>query len=283
MATRRRRRSGAGGGPLKTVAWWALVAMMVIAVSRGMPSWKDPKGIYDWFAARVPWTQQVSDTVSDAVDDTLAGTPGAAGVVWSTDGLGSLAEPAPEASAGRLAGLVEAPEEQVGYDRDEWRHWTEVRGCWTVREAVLVRDAEPGSVVLKDADGKPTSDVGAACQVVSGRWVDPYTGKTFTDPSGLDIDHLVPLGEAARSGGQGWDADRKQAYANDVDDRGHLVAVSAAANRAKGDKDPALWRPANKAAWCSYASSWVSVKSTWSLTVDAAERSALTEMLSGCA
>ena len=55
---------------------------------------------------------------------------------------------------------------------------------------------------ILDADG---------CRVVGGQWHDPYTGTTFTDPSRLDIDHLVPLAEVHRSGGgEMWsDAQRR--------------------------------------------------------------------------
>ena len=31
------------------------------------------------------------------------------------------------------------------------------------------------------------------CSVDRGKWFDPYTGKTFTQASDVDIDHLVPL------------------------------------------------------------------------------------------
>lgn len=43
-------------------------------------------------------------------------------------------------------------------------------------------------------------DLGS-CRVVSGLWHDAYTGETVRDPGELDVDHLVPLAEAHRSGG----------------------------------------------------------------------------------
>jgi hypothetical protein len=39
------------------------------------------------------------------------------------------------------------------------------------------------------------------CDVIAGQWVDIYTSRVFTDPSLLDIDHMVPLADAHRSGG----------------------------------------------------------------------------------
>lgn len=37
------------------------------------------------------------------------------------------------------------------------------------------------------------------CDVVAGRWVDIYTGQVLSDPSLLDIDHMVPLANGALS------------------------------------------------------------------------------------
>jgi hypothetical protein len=69
-------------------------------------------------------------------------------------------------------------------------------------------------------------------------WRDPYTGRTFSNPSDLDIDHMVPLGHAHASGGHAWDASRRREYANDLRYRWHLLAVYRSANRAKGDRSP---------------------------------------------
>ena len=71
------------------------------------------------------------------------------------------------------------------------------------------------------------------CRVASGRWEDPYTGETFTNPKDLDVDHMVPLQNAHRSGGWEWTYGRREAYANDMDRPEHLIAVEAGANRAK--------------------------------------------------
>lgn len=109
-------------------------------------------------------------------------------------------------------------------------------------------------------------------------WRDEYTGTVFTDPSDLDIDHRVPLANAHRSGGWAWDAIRKHAYANDLRDPEHLVAVSASANRSKSDRGPDAWRPALGDDWCKYASSWRAIKQRWTLTVSPQEEAALREM-----
>ena len=120
------------------------------------------------------------------------------------------------------------------------------------------------------------------CRVESGRWWDPYTGAVLTDPGDLDVDHLVPLANAHRSGGWAWSEERKRLFANDLGYGAHLIAVTASANRAKGARGPEEWRPPDQSYWCEYATAWSRVKRAWDLTVTHAEAMALREMLKTC-
>ena len=70
----------------------------------------------------------------------------------------------------------------------------------------------------------------------------------------------------------------RRRYANDL--RG-LLAVDGPANAAKGDDDPAAWRP-RKAFQCTYAVRWIAVKTRWRLGADPSEVRALGEMLDFC-
>src|SRR5690242_4900356 len=93
---------------------------------------------------------------------------------------------------------------------------------------------------------------------------------------------MVPLAEACDSGARGWTTSRRQSYANDLGDSRSLAAVTDNVNQAKGDKDPAEWMPSYSPARCRYVTEWVAVKIRWRLTVDSAEKSALTSIAGGC-
>ena len=115
-----------------------------------------------------------------------------------------------------------------------------------------------------------------------GGWLSAFDGYSTDDPSELDIDHMVPLAEAWRSGASQWSGQQRLAYANDLEHPGSLIAVTAATNRSKSDRDPAQWQPPNRDAWCSYVTDWVATKLTWALTADEAEVRALQNMAGGC-
>ena len=169
----------------------------------------------------------------------------------------------------QLAGLVITPEGTgAGYSREKFPHWSPVSGACNTRETVLKRD---GTNVHTGADCYPTS----------GTWVSPYDGKTWHKASDVDTDHLVPLAEAWRSGASGWTTARRKAFANDLQ-HPQLVTVTDNVNQAKGDQDPASWKPSLTSYWCAYAADWTAVKSAWHLTADRAEAAALDDMLGTC-
>lgn len=162
---------------------------------------------------------------------------------------------------------VAAAGSMKGYSRTRFPHWRDTGKNCDVRDSVLQRDGE--GIKL------------SGCNVVGGRWESVYDGMTLTDPADVDIDHIVPLANAWRSGADEWDDSKRGDFANDLT-RPQLVAVSQRSNRAKGDQDPSQWKPPSKSSWCQYAADWVTVKHYWRLTVTSAEKAALTDMLEGC-
>lgn len=146
---------------------------------------------------------------------------------------------------------------------------------WASRDGCTTRD-----LVLRNLSLVRPTVVG--CTVVAGEWYSWYDGRTVTDPGRMDIDHLVPLAEAWASGAHAWSAERRRAFANDLDRPDALVAVTASVNREKGDLDPNHWRPHHPDTHCRYAAAWVIQKHTWGLTVDPAEYDVLVHILGSC-
>lgn len=170
-----------------------------------------------------------------------------------------------------LAGLNIEPEVTSGYDRDLFKHWIdEDRDGCNARSEVLIIESLT-AVTLGDS-----------CRVVTGSWLSSYDGVTITDSSKLDIDHMIPLKEAWDSGANAWSADRRQAFANDLDLPEALIAVSAGSNRSKSARDPADWLPTAGSYVCQYVKDWMSVKTKWQLSVDQREFEALRTVSLGC-
>lgn len=155
-----------------------------------------------------------------------------------------------------------------GYSRDKFPHWINQGDSCNTREVVLKRD---GTNVVTDS----------SCAATSGKWFSPYDGATWTAASDVDIDHVVPLADAWRTGAASWTTAQRQAYANDLTDP-QLIAVTDNVNQEKGDKSPDAWKPPLTSYWCTYAKMWVAVKYKFKLTINSAEKTALTDMLNRC-
>jgi len=170
-----------------------------------------------------------------------------------------------------IASLKVATETRTGYSRSLFPHWTDADhdGCNTRYE-----------VLIAEATTRPT--VGSGCELSGGRWYSYYNNAYYSAPADLDIDHLVPLGEAWDSGARAWTTARRSSYANDLGDSRTLVAVKDTINQAKGDKDPAEWIPPYTPAICRYVEEWVAIKIRWRLTVDADEKASLIQRAAAC-
>ena len=169
---------------------------------------------------------------------------------------------------------VRAPDPDDGYSRERFgQAWADVdgNGCDT-RDDVLARDLVDARL---DADG---------CVVLAGTLLDPYTGTTIAfvrgpDSATVQIDHLVALDDAWRTGAQGWPAARRLSFANDP---ANLLAVDGDANQDKGAGDASQWLPQQAGYWCVYVVRQLRVKAAYGLWVTPDEHAAVEAALDGC-
>lgn len=167
----------------------------------------------------------------------------------------------------REAGRREAAERgaRERYDREQWPHWIDADAdCQNTRHELLIL-MSLAPVTFKGR--RP-------CQVLRGQWRDAYTGELIDNPDKLDVDHVVPLAEAYRSGGFRWTLERRRAFANDPFG---LALTRKGLNRGKGDQDPATWLPPAAELRCGYVQKWVEIKKQWQLEMDAAESVAVAQ------
>ena len=142
------------------------------------------------------------------------------------------------------------------YNREDWGNWIDEDGDGlNTRHEVLAEESLIKPVISNN-------------KVISGKWFDKYTGKYFTNPSDLDIDHLVPLKNAYISGASNWSKKKKNRYYNYLKYDNHLIAVSKSANRNKSDKSPVDWLPPNEEYQCEYVREWFKIKTAWGLTIE---------------
>ncbi|MDM7855141.1 HNH endonuclease family protein [Cellulomonas alba] len=182
-------------------------------------------------------------------------------------------------AAGRsaLAALpVRALASDDGYSREQFgAAWTDVdrNGCDT-RDDVLRRD-------LADVELDPATH---GCVVLRGRLDDPYTGRVIAFARGptsatVQIDHVVALDDAWRTGAQAWSAQTRLAYANDP---AVLLAVDGEANQRKGAGDASQWLPPDGGYRCVYVLRQVRIKAAYGLWVTPAEHDAMARALRSC-
>ncbi|WP_246018198.1 HNH endonuclease family protein [Amnibacterium kyonggiense] len=159
----------------------------------------------------------------------------------------------------------------TGYERtnDFGAAWLDAdrNGCDT-RNDILRRDlADPS---------------GTRCNVRSGVLRAPYTGETIRFQRGLEhkravqVDHVVSLGDAWRTGAQQLSLAQRIRLANDPLS---LLAVDGPTNQDKRDKDAATWLPPNRSFRCEYVARQVAVKHAYGLWVTPVEKAAMSRVL----
>lgn len=275
MATRRPGRGSSGqgikGGIITALTIMVLIGFIVAWIQAN--NIKDFSGVLTYFRT---WSSQIQacgiEKLQWTCNGPIAGYDGTKKPGSNTPGSDPASAPAggekvsSTAATSTLAAVPVASAKDVPYVRSEWKHWSDLNntGCNT-REDILVRT---GSNVKTDPK---------TCKVLSGTWTEPYSNKTFTDSSKLDIDHVVPLSWAASNGGQSLSSGAKEQFANDPL---NLYISSDTENRSKGDSGPSKYLPPNNSFQCQYVTSFVTVVAKYKLTIPQADADAARKVLS---
>ena len=157
---------------------------------------------------------------------------------------------------------IEPEYESTPYDRSEFPHWDD-----------------------EDGDGMNTRlEILSIEKVGNIGWYSRWDGEWYAGEGGLsaprfDIDHIVSLKEAWRSGADEWSTSDKDTFA---DDMLNLTAVTASSNRSKGAKDASEWLPSEASGKCYLLIRVIQVKTKWSLSIDQDEYTALKELTESC-
>lgn len=173
---------------------------------------------------------------------------------------------------GKLAIKGRAP--KTDYTRDRFGNgWDEIGNC-DIRNHILARDMSEVKYI-SDKD----------CTVVSGKLIDPYTGKIIDFVRGagtstkVQIDHVVALSDAWQKGAQQLSKEKRQEFANDSL---NLLAVDGPANQQKSDSDAASWLPPNKEYRCRYVARQIAIKIKYILWITQGEHDAIKNVLKSC-
>ena len=114
---------------------------------------------------------------------------------------------------------------------------------------------------------------------MTGTLHNKYTGTNITlrhgpDTTAIQVDHIVALGDAWKTGACHWASATRKAFAIDL---AELRAVDTHSNEQKSDKDAAQWLPQANRTW--YVGTQINVKAKYGLGVSSAERSAMIRVL----
>lgn len=157
------------------------------------------------------------------------------------------------------------------YNRSYFKHWVDLdKNCRDARQEVLIEESLTDGVVYTSRK---------ECKVAFGMWHGKFNDVVIYNAKDLDVDHLVPLKNAWISGAWRWTDEKREEYANYLEDPEHLIAVSSSANRSKGAKSPDQWLPKNKKYWVPYCRAWCNIKVKWGLTVTRDELETLESIL----
>ena len=260
-----------------------------------------------WFHPTPSGHAQIAADLQFHLGTSIAATPGAKPNVaqvpfWVTRNL-PIGVPTAATARNLLARLalttVTPPTAYSTTQRAAFGDWRQRNNCstrdWVLRDDALTA-AQGATQALTPAFG---------CPATAGSWEWPYEATqsvhTYTTQAalasatgGMQIDHIVPIGDAYDSGAWNWTSAQKKDFYNDVS-LPLLFSVSQASNGSKGDKSPDQWMPQGYPTnafptaapghdfACVYDEMWVAVKYEKNLTITVPERAELSGLLNTCA
>jgi hypothetical protein len=119
------------------------------------------------------------------------------------------------------------------------------------------------------------------CTISKGKWKSPYNGRIYSNAYGgtVQIDHIVSLSNAWKSGAYKWSSNKRHKYAMDKE---LLLSVDGESNMKKSDGSIDEWSPGLKKSICPYAINQIQVKYKYGLFVTSSEKSSLKNALKRC-
>lgn len=184
----------------------------------------------------------------------------------------------------QLKGNISKEVPAKGYSRKQFMangNWNKVSD----KNSVGWEDFKPSNCSVRQAVvltvGENVKVSKNKCKPASGKWVDPYgSGRSTTNSSKFDLDHIVALSNAWKSGASTADWDTRNKIAND---KANLILSDSSANRSKGDQSIDEWAPKKGSpAYCDYAARYAIVKARYNLTVTQAEYDKLNSISQTC-
>jgi hypothetical protein len=155
--------------------------------------------------------------------------------------------------------------EAAKYDRSRFGGWLDADGdCLDTRDEILAMASS--AEVEFDESG---------CRVIGGYWVDVYSGAPISDPSSIDIDHLVSLRHAWEGGASSWSDEEMASFANDFE---NLIITSSSLNRSKKNSSPLEWLPPNDEFQCDFVERFIIVSGEYEITMPPDEEGGLQEL-----
>lgn len=151
------------------------------------------------------------------------------------------------------------------YNRKSWGGWKK-DGCIDMRAKILIKTSK-----------SPVEMSKSGCTVKSGLWESFYFPEKFTLASQIQIDHVVPVAEAHRSGGAQWNSEQKAKFYNDPE---NLVISCSKHNGQKSDKTIAEWSPIHREYNCKWVKKYIQIKKKYNLKISTQELNA--EKIANC-